>query len=181
MAGGGTSLADDDEPWWQPISPAVAGATGVGILLLLFLSRGSDPWVPILDSANLAFHEAGHMIYGILGDTLGLYGGTLGQLTFPAVLIGASAWRRQVPGVAIGVAWMAQNFRNVARYCADAVAQELPLVGGGDHDWTNILDRWNALHLDQKVAGVFRGIAWVLFLGAALFVVWRWRRSARSA
>jgi hypothetical protein len=178
MSGGGTSLAEDPgEPYWQPISSAKAGATLGFVLLLAWLSRSSGGFIMVLDHANLAFHEAGHMIYGIFGDTLGLYGGTLGQLTFPLVVVGASAWRRQVPGVAIGVAWVAQNLVNIARYCADARAQELPLVGGGDHDWTNILGRWHALERDLRVAATFRGIAWVLFLGAALFVAWRWHRS----
>lgn len=42
-------------------------------------------FIPILDHANLAFHEAGHVFFGFLGSTLGLYGGTLGQLVFPVL------------------------------------------------------------------------------------------------
>jgi hypothetical protein len=178
MTRGGTSVVDDPgEPYWPPISREKAAATAIAIALLALVTRTSDGFVFVLDHANLAFHEAGHLIYGIFGDTLGLYGGTLGQLTFPAILVGVSIWRRQVPGTALGVAWIAQNLINIARYCADAQVQELPLVGGGDHDWTNILSRWHALHRELRVAAVLRGIAWSLFLGSLGFVGWRWWRS----
>jgi hypothetical protein len=43
-------------------------------------------WIPILDSANLAFHEAGHPLFGLLSARLSVYGGTLMQLLIPARL-----------------------------------------------------------------------------------------------
>lgn len=36
-----------------------------------------------LDGANLLFHEAGHVFFGLFGQTIGMLGGTLGQLVFP--------------------------------------------------------------------------------------------------
>lgn len=138
-------------------------------IITIAVAVSDDGWVPILDSANLMFHEAGHPIFGILGETLGLYGGTLGQLVFPITAI-VTFWRQQqILGLALAWVWLFENFLNIARYMADARAQELPLVGGGDHDWTNILSRWGALSSDTSLAGGLEALAWF-----GLFGIWCW-------
>lgn len=144
----------------------------------MLIYRGDDPWIPLLDSANLAFHEAGHMFYGVLGGTMGLYGGVLGQLTFPIVVILVFFFRREVPGVAVGAIWAAENLFNIARYMADARVQELPLVGGGEHDFEHIFTRWGVLHRDVQIAHDTRVIAWLVIAGAVAWTLWRsgaWR------
>ena len=74
---------------------AVCAAVSVALVVIAVCMKKWG-WVPILDSVNLVFHEAGHPIFGIFGDTLGLYGGTLGQLVFP-VAVTVSFWRRGEP------------------------------------------------------------------------------------
>lgn len=154
--------------------PAVSASGMVGVaaaVVALFVAYGliPDNFVPVLDHANLAFHEAGHLFFGFLGSTAGLYGGTFGQLVFP-VLVTVSFLRKEafVPA-AFGLLWLFQNFLNIARYVADARARQLPLVGGGDHDWFNILYRWNALEADTAVAGTLSLLAW---LGMVATVIW---------
>lgn len=150
--------------------------------MVFALLLGGDPgWTPILDSANLAFHEGGHMFYGVFGETAGLYGGVLGQLTFPIVVAAAYFFRRQRHGVALGLVWAAQNLFNIARYMADARAQELPLVGGGEHDFTHIFTRWGVLHRDLAIASTTRTIGWVLAIGAVGWLVLAWRATSRSS
>lgn len=151
---------------------------GAGILALLY--RGEDSWIPVLDSANLAFHEAGHLVYGVFGEAAGLYGGVLGQLTFPLVAIGAFYFRRDATGLAVGAIWAAQNLFNIARYMADARAQELPLVGGGDHDFARIFSRWGVLHRDVQVAQDTRVIAWLVIGITLAWLAWRYRASTTS-
>ena len=56
-------------------------------LLLFFHAR--EGWVPILDSANLAFHEAGHPLFGLVSSRLMVYGGTFMQLLLPLT----AAWQ----------------------------------------------------------------------------------------
>ena len=68
-----------------------------------------------------------------------------------------------------------------ARYCADARARELPLVGGGDHDWAHILTRWDALHRDLAVAEALRTAGWACLAAAAAWVAWRWRADRADA
>jgi hypothetical protein len=160
-----------------------SGIAGVALLALLavWMKTDDDGFLGILDSANLVFHEAGHVVYGIFGRTLGLYGGTLGQLTFPLVVCVIFWLQRHAVGLAIGVAWVGQNLFNIARYCADARAQELPLVGGGEHDWANILGRWHALDRDLAIAHKLRVVAWALLLGALAWLAWRTWRMTREA
>lgn len=148
----------------------------LAVVILALVYRGDDSWVPLLDSANLVFHEAGHVVYGVLGDTAQLYGGVLGQLTFPIVVMIVFFIRRDAPSVVVGAIWAAQNLFNIARYMADARAQELPLVGGGEHDFTNIFTRWGVLHRDLEIARDTRVIAWIVIVLALAWLVWRARR-----
>jgi hypothetical protein len=55
---------------------------------------------------------------------------------------------------------------------ADARAQELPLVGGGDHDWNTILGRWGILQYDMRIASVARITAWVGMATVCVWVLW---------
>ena len=151
----------------QPILLTIA----IALLLICHLFWG---WVPILDSANLAFHEAGHPIFGILSSRLMVYGGTLMQLLIPA----ACAWecyRNEQPyGYYVCLVWVGENLLNVARYMADARAHQLPLVGGLDpedfHDWTEILSRWGLLNYDTALAFLVR-------VGALLLMAWVLKRA----
>src|ERR1051326_8734728 len=75
------------EERWQPIgTPGLIGF-GVGFGIFLVLVRiGVPGFIPLIDHANLLFHEAGHPIIGLFSSRLAVYGGTIGQLTFPIVL-----------------------------------------------------------------------------------------------
>ncbi len=130
--------------------------------------------MPILDSANLAFHEAGHPIFGLFFSRLMVYGGTLMQLLLPA----ACAWecyrREQLYGFYACLIWIGENLLNIARYMVDARAHQLPLVGGLDpevfHDWTEILSRWGLLSHDTTLAFLTR-------VGAVALMLWVVKRS----
>jgi hypothetical protein len=162
------------EPW-KAVSAWHVGAFSLGCgALLLLLATDNDGVLFLIDHANLAFHEAGHLFYGILGPTLALYGGTLGQLTFPAVA-GLAFWVRREPvGFAVAWVWFFQNFLNIAWYMADARAQRLPLVGGGDHDWANIFSRWGVLSLDTTIASAVQFLGWVGMITLWGWLAWRW-------
>ena len=162
------------EPLEPPSGTAFAVFSAGLLLFAMFVS--SVEFVPLLDHANLAFHEAGHLLFRIFGDTASLYGGTLMQFVFPAVTTVHFLHRGQVLSAAACAVWFCENLRYMARYMADARAQELPLVGGGEHDWLNIFARWNALESDTSIAAFFTGLCWAGML-AVWVLAWRaWRR-----
>lgn len=165
-----------DVPWKNITLPAVAGLLAL-TLLILWLALTGEKWVWLLDGANLLFHEAGHPIFGMLSERLMVYGGTLAQLIFPCVVWWHFRARQDVAGTYVGTIWFAENWLNIARYMADARAQELPLVGNGDriHDWNEILGRWGLLNADTTLAGLIRFLAVIGMLAAAAWLIWRWR------
>lgn len=159
---------------WRPLSPAACGGLAVlWALVLLLRWRSGEAWVPVLDSFNLALHEAGHPLVGMFSDRLMVYGGTMFQLAFPLLVWWHFRRRHDAMGAAAGVLWLGENLLNVGRYMSDARAQVLPLFGGGEHDWTEIFLRWGVLAKDVKIGGMTIWLGHLLMLGA---VVWLWRR-----
>jgi hypothetical protein len=164
------------EAEWGPVNGVALGASSVVMLVITWLGNTGQRWVWILDSANLAFHEAGHPLFGLLSNRLMVYGGTLGQLAFPIAATVAFWARREAASFALGLVWLSENLWNIARYMADARAQELPLVGGGEHDWTEIFSRWGALQQDTAIAGFVRLIGWIGVLASWSWLTWCWWR-----
>jgi hypothetical protein len=141
-------------------------------ICLAFHLFGAQGWVPILDSANLAIHEAGHPLVGIVSARASVYGGTLFQLAFPVAVAIHFHRLGQPAGTAASGVWLGENLLNVARYMGDARVRLLPLVGGGEHDWAEIFSRWHVLHLDTRVAGFTRMLA---VLAMAASIAWLYR------
>lgn len=172
-------LRETRETPWPPVSGPAALAAILFILWMLIEASTGSRWVPILDHANLAFHEAGHPIVGLFSERLAVYGGTLGQLAFPVATAFAFWSRRNTLGFALCCAWACQNLLNIATYMADARAMQLPLVGGLDpqtaHDWHEIFSRWGMLDLDKAWAASNRLVAWTAGLGVCAWLIRRWR------
>ena len=177
-------LDDIRQTPWPPVSRAVAGVSIAGVLAVLVTASVGDHWVPILDSANLVFHEAGHPLAGLISERLAVYGGTIAQLALPL----AAAWsfwtRRHTLGFALCVGWSCESLLNVATYMGDARALALPLIGGLDpelyHDWREIFTRWNMLDLDTTWAGLNRVLAWGVGRAACIWLARRARAGAED-
>jgi hypothetical protein len=159
---------------WEPVTKGKLAGFAAGLaVFFLALFRSEPGFVFLLDHANLLFHEAGHPIVGLFSTRLEPYGGTFGQLVFPVVLV-VAFWRKgDCLGVAAGGIWFFENWFNIARYVADARCMELPLVGGGDHDWNTILSRWGLLQSDAQIATGLRIVGWLGIIAACGWVAWR--------
>jgi hypothetical protein len=162
------------------VTPLALGAVAAFALACLGFHLAAG-WVPLLDSANLAIHEAGHPLVGLVSSRLSVYGGTLFQLAFPAALAWDFHRRGHATGAAACGVWLGENLLNVARYMADARAGELPLVGGGEHDWLEIFTRWGLLAHDSKVAALARLAALALIAASLLWLYRRWREARDAA
>jgi hypothetical protein len=154
--------------------PATVGTTQVrlraaflGLIAVYGFARvrNAEHWDP-LDDLNLAIHEAGHMVFSAFGETATILGGSLFQVLVPAVFVGYFVRTKQRYAAAATLSWVGINFLNVARYVADARAQELPLLGGEDsiHDWWYLLINWDLLPRDTVIA------RWVHFFGVVAFL-----------
>jgi len=161
----------DDE--WTAVTGWGLAGYGFAALLVSWLAHTEPYWVYVLDSANLAFHEAGHPLFSLLSERLTVYGGTLGQLMFPLAVLVAFYRQRATFSCAFAMLWLGENLFNIAVYMADARVQLLPLVGNGEHDWTEIFSRWGVLEWDTGIAGLVRVAGWLLIIGAGLWLLHR--------
>jgi hypothetical protein len=142
------AIRDVQSEPWNEITTGKLIATSLALFLfLIMLFRDSDKFIFLIDHANLAFHEAGHVIFGLLGGTLGLYGGTLGQLVFPLVAVIAFWLRREAISFAVA------------------------------HDWTNIFSRWSVLSYDTRIASFVNTLGWLGMLGMGAWMVYRWHQN----
>lgn len=123
----------------------------------------------LLDGVNLAIHETGHIVFAPFGELMMVLGGTIFQLVVPLLFVASFVKRGDLHSATVPLFWEAQSMWNVARYVADARALELPLVGGGEHDWLYLLDRWNVLEHDLEIASAIRA-AGVMVFGVSVVV-----------
>ena len=137
-----------------------------------------DPmYSSVLGPLNLGIHELGHVIFGFMGQFIGIAGGTILQLFVPIFAVWNFYRQNDFFSIALSFAWLSTNLFSVATYVADARALELPLVTpfGGDsvvHDWEYLLSTMNILEYDTVIGGVFRVLAIISMLACFTAGVW---------
>ena len=150
---------------WRSVLTVVLGLYGWQLLR----TPGQFRW---LDSLDLAIHEAGHLVFAVGGEFLGLLGGTLAQVLLPLAFV-VALWRQgDRHGATVPLWWLGQNCWNIATYVKDARAQELPLVGGGEHDWALLLEQFGVLHRDLAISRAVALVGVILY-GLAIILGWR--------
>jgi hypothetical protein len=151
------------------------------ILLLIcgwiFFQHLQDPlYGGIAKGLNLAIHEIGHVLFGFLGDFIGIAGGTILQLAAPIIAGWLFYRQKDFYAIAIALCWLGTSFFDVAVYAADARAGQLPLVGlgGGDpeHDWFLMLAETDLLNHDKTIGGLFRALGILSFITGLGFGAW---------
>jgi hypothetical protein len=151
------------------------------LVLLLFLAwagwrQFQDPdFYHLYSGLTLAFHELGHLLFSPFGETLTVAGGSIAQVVVPLVAAGLLYRQGDYFGVAVGGTWLASSLANLSVYVGDARAEELPLVGFSDdpeHDWNWLLDHFNALPLDTRLAQLIRGVGMVALLVSLWLGFW---------
>lgn len=175
-----------DEPWkpvplWARVGWLVFYA---GFLLYAWREHGVNLFI---DPVNMVTHEAGHPLFGYLGETLHLWGGTILQLFVPAALALSFVRMRQLMGTTFCSFLFFENFLGIATYMADARALDLPLVSaeGGDgdigHDWNMIFSQLNLLPYDTRIAAAVRILGWLGMIAVPLWFAWRARQTQLSS
>ena len=155
---------------WEPVSKVVLAGWLVFYGLFLLHALTDQDGFLVVDNANLIVHEAGHLLLGWFGPTLGLWGGTLLELLVPLALLIYFVLHRQTTGAVFAAFFLFENLLYISVYIADARAQVLPLVTVGDpeageHDWFLILSGLGLLRRDLWIARVVRTVGWLGMLG----------------
>jgi hypothetical protein len=140
-------------------------------------------WDPMqgsfLDNVDLAIHETGHLLFRILGEFMGIAGGSLFQVIFPAVFVGYFLWQQSYYSAAIVLLWVGQSMLNVWVYAADAVVMQLVLTSGftgsegSFHDWNYLLTTTGLISHTKLVAGIikFIGTLTIILAGASAILL----------
>lgn len=124
--------------------------------------------VPLLDGFDLAVHETGHILTAFMPDMVMFMAGSVAQVAVPlALALYFLADGRDRAAAVFCLAWAGTSARDVSVYASDAVAQALPLIGGGQHDWAYILGPrgFDALDRTSEVAGFIAAIGALMVLG----------------
>ncbi len=149
-------------------------------MLAALLVRDNDGFIPIIYYANVVFHEAGHFIFLVFGDRMGLYGGTLGQL-LPPIICAVVFWRQKsLVSLSVALLWLFENFFDIAAYIETA-RSEGPVVRGvlgniGIHDWWRILIGWRVLQYDTTIATIVRVMGWLGLFSTLVWITYFWWR-----
>jgi len=189
-----TSATSADSFWANAGAWCEGRRPELRLLLLCFLAwagwrQFQDPeFYHIYSGLTLGFHEMGHIIFVPFGETLTAAGGSITQLAIP-ILVGVLLYRqRDYFGIAVAGTWLASSMANLSVYIGDARAEELPLVGFSDepeHDWNWLLDHFNALSSDTRIAALVRVIGELVLLASLLFGGWlcwqMWRSRSATA
>ncbi len=150
---------------WKTIGPRRVGLVVMCVYTAWLVLFYSYHWV---DGINLLIHEAGHVVFSLFGETLGVLAGPVLQLAVP-FFITFRLWRRgeSVPA-AVCALWSAESLMYTAEYMADANRLALPLIGGHPHDWRLLLERAGALESAEEIGLALH----LLASAAAVAAVW---------
>lgn len=146
------------------------------LLSVYFLSIAYAPMSgSFLDNVDLPIHETGHLLFRPLGEFMGIAGGSLFQVIFPAVFVGYFIWHEKYYSAAIVLFWVGQSVLNIFVYAADAVVMQLVLTSGltgsegSFHDWNYLLTETGLINSTKTVAGIIRMAGTFVIIAAGVF------------
>jgi hypothetical protein len=148
---------------------------GIAILVSIYFFRYAlHPGAGyFIDNANLLIHEAGHFVFGGLGQVMTALGGSIFQVLVPLIFAVYFLYSQQYFSAGLVLFWVGQNIIAVSVYAGDARSMILPLLTGdfSGHDWRFLLSHFGLLSQTEAISKTiyFIGLA-VLILAAVLSV-----------
>lgn len=127
----------------------------------------------MIDGVNLVIHEAGHLFLIPFGEFMTVAGGSLVQVIIPAIFAGYFYYHSKNYSCALVLLWVGESLLNVSVYAGDAVAMQLPLLGGKDsiHDWNFMLDRLGWLSHTPEIAKALHAAAFLIIITGAAWAI----------
>lgn len=174
-------LEDD----WRPVHRAVIVIAAAFYALFLYQAARGSGALLMIDVVFVPIHEGGHLLFRFFGEFLAVAGGTFLQLAVPLMLAAFFVFQRQVPGTAFCMFFFFEQFLPIARYMADARAQDLPLLTVGDsddviHDWAYLFGKFGVLDHDTQIAHAVRVLGWLGMVATLAWFLWRGLRATAS-
>lgn len=126
----------------------------------------------------LPIHEAGHVIFRILGDFMMILGGSFLQILLPfGICVAFIVMRRDNFAAAACFWWTSVSLVDLSPYIYDALHPQLTLIDGstgdesGIHDWINIFRTFNMLEHAQSFGALAHFLGSVLMAASLLWAV----------
>ena len=119
-------------------------------------------------------HEAGHVFFRLLGEFMGVAGGSLFQVIVPLVFFGYFVWHKKPFSASIVLFWVGSSILDVYVYANDAVVMQLPLLSGvtgsegGFHDWNYLLTETGLLDSTLLIAKIIRFVGMLVIIGGII-------------
>jgi hypothetical protein len=123
---------------------------------------------------HLPIHEAGHVFFRLLGEFMGIAGGSLFQVIVPLVFCGYFVWHKKPFSASIVLFWVGSSILDVYVYANDAVVMQLPLLSGltgsegGFHDWNYLLAETGLLDSTPLISKIIRFTGTLVVLAAVV-------------
>lgn len=139
-----------------------------------------------MHSINLAFHEAGHVVFIPFGRFMTILGGSLFQIMVPLIVLVFFLRQGDRFEAAMMLWWCGQNFIDISPYIADAEHRGLPLIlgmGEESHDWGNLLTMLDMVDKAYAIsrASFITGCAIIVIsLAWGGYVLWRQKRNTTA-
>ncbi|NUN09081.1 MAG: hypothetical protein HUU54_07890 [Ignavibacteriaceae bacterium] len=128
------------------------------------------PEYTYVDYFHYVVHVAGETIFGLLGDTAALFGGTVTQLMIPVLLIIFFYVNYLRKWLQFALFLMGHTFLNIGAYASDAAAMKIELFGPPEvnHDWNKLLTQYDMMSYMGDISMFFFVMAVIAFLAAIL-------------
>ncbi len=145
--------------------------------------EGDELMGSFMHAIVLPIHEAGHVLFRLLGEFMTVAGGSLFQLLLPFAIGVAFIVKQRDPfGAAMCLWWTGASLVDLSAYIWDALDPQLVLLNGqtgedGGHDWIYLLGRLGSL---QNAHGWGKGahhVGVLMMTGAVAWgASWLWAR-----
>jgi hypothetical protein len=163
---------------WARVTPLVRIVSLLFFGLFLYGLVRDMEMLHLVDNAFMQIHAGGHTLFRVFGLTAAVAGGTFLQLFVPFALGFYFIRQRQPLGVALCMFFFFEQFLPIARYMADAQAQQLPWITIGRyesviHDWNYLFTQLGVLSYDTVIAEIVRSIGCLGMIGVTFWFLWR--------
>ena len=144
--------------------------TGVYIFNVLLHPELKSLEGSIINTINLIFHEAGHWMFFVGGNTISIFMGSGTEVLIPLVCAIHLYITDQKYSSFFILYWLTTSLTDVSVYINDSIEMKIPLLGGDSviHDWNYLLTTYNLLSYTHTISNLVFLLAYTAFVSALI-------------